>query len=123
MYSSWGVGFLNQKAVGYLCKIYVTVTPTGISWQAGHYCILQGSQLARNVGDIRAPPQQSETHSSTVKAASLEGSFLVSTNLLSPCPVTKACGIISNKSLPWSCAGRLRAIGTRDSLRDSLTNN
>lgn len=58
-----------------------------------------------------------------MKAGSQEDSFLVSTSLLSPCPVTDACCLFSNKSLPLSSAGQPRTMMTGGRLHDSLTNN
>lgn len=99
------------------------LTPMGLSCQISHCVACRAHSWIRMLFSSAPSPQQSKTHSSTTKARSQEDSFLISTNLLSPCPVTNTCGIFSSKSLPSSSAGQPRAMVTGDSLHHFLTNN
>lgn len=48
---------------------------------------------------------------STIKVGSREEAInVVGTNLGSPCPVTKVCGVFSNRVFPSHCGEQLRAI-------------
>lgn len=83
-----------------------------ISWHVGHYCNSQGSQLYKIANALLIcfcfsfvlcfaffSPAAFIALSCTMKAYQQGESFLTSTNLISPCPVTNMFGIFGSMVL------------------------
>lgn len=56
------------------------------------------------------PPRIQHSIYQYLKGRHVGGSFLINPELISPCPLTKVCGIFHNQDLPLSSGGQPRAI-------------
>lgn len=96
MHSSCGGGLKSTPNVfGYPHNGCATIKLMGTSCHASHYSSSQASQM----GIIAAifPLAACIVPSSTMKYSRQGGSFLVGNSLVSPCAVTKVCGVFSNR--------------------------
>lgn len=109
--SSCGTDFnSNKEVVSCTNNSSATVAPMDISFHTSHYCSSQGSQLGKTIGDFPLSPAACIAPSSTMKTSQQEGSFLVSTYLISPCAMINMCGVLSNRVFPSSSGGQGRAM-------------
>lgn len=95
----------NQKAFFHHCNILCYYCTHGDIFHTGH-CGSEGSQLGKLL--LTSSLQPTLAPSDTVKAIWQGRSFLVSTYLISPCPVSKICEILTNSVLPSSSGAQPR---------------
>lgn len=96
-----------QPESGWLPRsICTSIAPMSMSGHSCYQCSLQDSQEDKTVGDFSFQVA-STVPSSTMKAGHQGRGFLVSTNLISPCPLTKVCHDFNNRVLPLSTGGQL----------------
>lgn len=76
----------NLKVAGYSFNIHDTIAPIGISCQLGCYCNFKGSLLSKTIGNF-FPSATHIARFSTVHRSHQRGFYVISTNLILPCPV------------------------------------
>jgi hypothetical protein len=115
----------NQKRLGYFYTICATISAILLLCQSGPNGSLQESQVGETVDDFPSPAG-CRAPSSTLKASQQEKKLPYRINLISSCPVTKVCGILSNRILPSRPGVQSRAVPgaciVLGVLRKSLTN-
>jgi hypothetical protein len=104
----WAQDLVNKKEVGYSHNIVIATAPISISCYVAHIWV---RLLIPPPPPPPSPQQLAKLSLDTMKANQHEERcFLFRDRLISPCPSSNACGVLSNEVLPSSLDGQPRAM-------------